>query len=84
MSSIWQLQEAKSRLSEVVDDALLHGPQIITRRGVETAVLLSYAEYRRLLLERKPLSEFFRSSPLAEAALELSRDESLDRDTPAL
>lgn len=59
MRPIGKLHEAKSRLSEVVDDALLPGPQIITRRGVETAVLLSYAEYRRLLLKRKPLSEFF-------------------------
>ena len=34
----WQLQEAKNQLSEVVEQALKTGPQIITRRGVDTAV----------------------------------------------
>ena len=28
-----QLQEAKSKFSEVIDEALSEGPQIITRRG---------------------------------------------------
>ncbi len=44
----WQLQEAKARLSEVVDTAAKKGPQVITRRGVETAVLVSIQEWRRM------------------------------------
>ena len=43
--------KAKNRLSEVVDKAIDQGPQVITRRGVETAVVLSFDDYRRL---RKP------------------------------
>lgn len=70
----WQLQEAKSKLSEVVDDALNHGPQVITRRGADTVVVLSYAEYRKMVLAQKPLSAFFRESPLAEHDLDLTRD----------
>ena len=37
---VWQLQDAKSRLGEVVDEAEKHGPQVIRRRGVEAAVVL--------------------------------------------
>jgi antitoxin Phd len=80
MARVWQLQEAKNRLSEVVEEALQHGPQVITRRGKETAILLSYAEYRRMLLGQEKLSEFFRSSPLAGVDLDLTRDNSPTRD----
>lgn len=76
MSRLWQLQEAKSRLSEVIDEALREGPQVITRRGVETAVLLSYAEYQKMLSSQSKLSDFFRQSPLVGAELDLSRDTS--------
>jgi antitoxin Phd len=44
----WQLQEAKARFSEVVDTAAKKGPQIITRHGVEAAVLVSITEWRRM------------------------------------
>ena len=76
MTRTWQLQEAKNKFSEVVEEALKHGPQVITRRGVETAIVLSYAEYRKLALNQKKLSDFFRESPLAEVDLDLSRDTS--------
>ena len=76
MSRVWQLQEAKNKFSEVVDEALTHGPQVITKRGVEAVIVLSYAEYRTMLLNQKKLSTFFRESPLADAELDLSRDTS--------
>ena len=44
----WQLQEAKSRFSEVVDLSLKEGPQMVTRRGQEAVVILSSHEYRRM------------------------------------
>jgi len=69
----WQLQEAKNKLSEVVDEALTNGPQIITKRGIDTVIVLSYAEYRKMLRVKQPLSAFFRDSPLAEASLDLTR-----------
>jgi antitoxin Phd len=43
----WQLQEAKAKLSEVIDTARKHGPQIITQRGVETAVIVPIDEWKR-------------------------------------
>jgi prevent-host-death family protein len=44
----WQLQEAKQKLSTVVDRALSEGPQTITRHGVETAVVVSVEQFRKL------------------------------------
>jgi len=65
----WQLQEAKARFSEVVEASLKEGPQVITRRGQETAVLVSAEEGKRvrgqaqrglkeLLLEKEGRGEF--------------------------
>ncbi|MDD9963613.1 MAG: type II toxin-antitoxin system Phd/YefM family antitoxin [Gammaproteobacteria bacterium] len=48
MTGIWQIQEAKARFSEFVSASLKEGPQVVTRRGVETAVLVPIAEWRRL------------------------------------
>jgi prevent-host-death family protein len=44
----WQLQDAKSRFSELIDDTLEMGPQVVTRRGVDTAVVLSVDEWKKL------------------------------------
>lgn len=71
--TVWQLQEAKNKFSEVVDHALKQGPQIITRRGVEAVIVLSYQEYRKLLLSHNKLSDFFHDSPLAGVKLDLKR-----------
>jgi antitoxin Phd len=80
MIQTWQLQEAKNKLSRVIDDAINSGPQIITRRGVEVAVVLSYEEYKRMIGAKQSLSEFLRKSPLAEVDLDLVRDKSKARD----
>ena len=47
----WQLQDAKSRFSELIDDTLEKGPQVVTRRGIDTAVVISIDEWRRLKKE---------------------------------
>jgi prevent-host-death family protein len=76
MTQTWQMQEAKNKLSQVVDSAVKSGPQIITRRGVEVAIVISYAEYRKMISSRGSLSDFFRESPLAGIELDLERDRS--------
>jgi prevent-host-death family protein len=76
MARVWQIQEAKNKFSEVVDAAIKHGPQVITKLGVETVIVLSYAEYRKVMLNQKKLSDFFRESPLAKVDLDLRRDKS--------
>jgi len=44
----WQVQEAKARFSELLETSLRDGPQVVTRRGVETAVIVPYAEWQRI------------------------------------
>jgi prevent-host-death family protein len=41
----WKLQDAKARFSEVVDRALDDGPQVVTRHGENTVVLVAYREF---------------------------------------
>jgi len=60
----WQLQEAKNKLSQVVEDAVRDGPQVITRHGVEVAIVISFAEYQKMIASKGKLSAFFRDSPL--------------------
>ena len=79
MTGVWPIQEARNKLYEVIREALERGPQVITRRGVKTAVVLSYAQYRKTLLSQGSLSEFFRDSPLAGVDLDLKRDTSPTR-----
>ena len=78
----WQMQEAKSRLSEVVKDAEREGPQEITVHGRPVAVVLSRADYDRLAGTGESLVAFMRRSPLAGAEdLDFARDWSLTRET---
>ena len=63
----WQLQEAKAKLSEVIDTAEKKGPQIITRRGVKAAVILPFDEWERTQTAKKrSLLEILRSGPQGE------------------
>ena len=82
MNRVWQLQEAKNKLSEVVDEALRHGPQVTTKRGVQVAIVVSYSEFAKMKQGETKLSEFFRRSPLAGVPLE--RDKSSTRSDLAL
>ncbi len=50
----WQLQEAKARFTAFLNAALRKGPQIVTRRGVETAVLVPIEDWRRLQQVSRP------------------------------
>ena len=54
MAAAWQLQDAKARFSEFLEKSLKEGPQIVTRRGVETAVLVPIDEWRRLTQKSRP------------------------------
>lgn len=81
---LWPVQQARARLSQLIDEVLAGGPQRISRRGKDVAVLISAAEYDRLSKPRESLVEFFRNSPLAEAMaedeLDFERDRSPIRD----
>ena len=76
----WQLQDAKNRFSEMVNKALKNGPQVVTRHGVESVVIISVAEYRRLLRPKTNLVSFFKNSALYNIEIDLSRNKDLPRE----
>jgi prevent-host-death family protein len=84
MIQTWQLQEAKNKFSQVVENAINSGPQIITKRGAEVAVVISCAEYQKMIAARGNLSDFFRESPLVGIDLDLTRDTSKARSDAEL
>jgi prevent-host-death family protein len=50
----WPVQDAKARFSEFLEKCLTEGPQMVTRRGTETAVLVPADEWRRLHASARP------------------------------
>ena len=50
----WQVQDAKARFSEFLDATIKKGPQVVTRRGIETAVLVPIGEWNRLQKAARP------------------------------
>jgi antitoxin Phd len=44
----WPVQDAKARFSELLEASLTKGPQIVTRGGVEMAVLVRVDQWRQL------------------------------------
>ncbi|MFY9676604.1 MAG: type II toxin-antitoxin system Phd/YefM family antitoxin [Terriglobales bacterium] len=50
----WQLQDAKARFSELVDATIKKGPQVVTRRGIETVVVVPIEEWNRLKAAARP------------------------------
>ena len=69
----WTVAEAKSKLSEVIDQALSQGPQVVTRSGRKAVVIVAAEEWDRKTRRRGNLAEFFAASPLGESGLEVQR-----------
>jgi prevent-host-death family protein len=79
----WQMQDAKARLAELIRRAAAEGPQIVTHRGVDSAVVISVEEYRRLETTRPSFSEHLLGGPkLDDEAIEMinHRTSDLGRD----
>ncbi len=76
----WQLQEAKSKFSQLVEDAMHKEPQIVTKHGDKAVVVLSFEEYIKITKPKTDLVKFLRESPLAEVALEITRNKDISRD----
>ena len=54
MTRAWQAREAKVRFSAFIEATVDEGPQIVTRHGIETAVLLPIAQWREMQKSEKP------------------------------
>jgi prevent-host-death family protein len=73
----WKLEDAKARLSQVVRLAATNGPQLVTVRGKEAAIILAPEQYRQLLPKpkgHKPLVQFLRGLGLDSLDLKRERD----------
>jgi antitoxin Phd len=77
----WKLEDAKARFSEVVRLAATRGPQLVTVRGKEAAVILSPSEFQRLqpTRKKKPLVDFLQELRLGD--IPLVREIDRGRDT---
>lgn len=80
MHTPWQLQEAKNRFSEVVDEALAHGPQTVTRHGREVVVVMSMEDYRRMSQPKGTLLQALQVPADYAVVLDISRSGEPPRD----
>ena len=62
MKRIWQIQEAKNQLSQVVEEALKHGTQTITRHGKPVVMVVAAETYGQMKPRRK-IVDVLRSCP---------------------
>ena len=74
MAKEWQLQEAKARLSEVIDESIRRGPQTVTRHGRPVALVVGTDDFRRLSRTGRDFKAFLRGAPLCGLNLMRSHD----------
>lgn len=67
---VWSVADAKAHFSELLDQAI-HGPQAITHRGEQIAVVMSTEQRSREANRSGSLAEFFAESPLRDSGLEI-------------
>ena len=81
----WPVQDAKARFSEFLDACLADGPQMVTRRGAEAAVLVPAAQWHRLHAANKPsLKELLLSDAARGDLLVPPRGSARRRPVPAI
>lgn len=78
----WPVQDAKARFSEFLDACIAEGPQMVTRRGTEAAVLVPIAEWNRLQASARPSLKQLLLSDVARTDLPLPERGKARRRTP--
>ena len=79
----WSVQDAKARFSEFLDTCLEEGPQVVTRRGAEAAVLIPMREWTRLQASARPSLKDLLMTDHARGDLDLPPRGQLRRRQPA-
>ena len=74
----WQIQEAKAKFSELVQKAIDEGPQTVSRRGKDVAVVLSAEEFELMKKRQVDFKELLAAAPLE--GIDLERDKSMPRE----
>lgn len=78
----WPVQDAKAHFSELLNTCINEGPQMVTRRGEEAAVLVSIAEWRQLYHAARPSLKSLLLSEKGRTELTLPKRGSAKRRTP--
>jgi prevent-host-death family protein len=79
---VWPVQDAKARFSEFLEASLTEGPQIVSRRGVEAAVLIPMQEWLSLRERARPGLKALLLAPRARGELNIPPRGKLRRRTP--
>lgn len=74
----WSLQNAKARFSELVNVCIAKGPQVVTRHGKPTVVLVPAADYLAYSTPSTGLKDFLLSAPRVDLEIDRSRDTGRD------
>jgi prevent-host-death family protein len=82
MKKTWQVQDAKARFSEFLKASLTEGPQVVTLRGVEAAVLLPVSEWRDLRERARPSLKSLLLAPAPSGDLNIPPRGGRQRRTP--
>ena len=78
----WAVQDAKARFSEFLEACLANGPQLVTKRGAQAAVLVPVQEWQRLSEAVRPSLKALLLSDNARAELQLPARGQAKRRTP--
>jgi len=77
----WQLQTAKNKFSEVVNNALDGRAQLVTKNGKPAVYVVSAAQYERLHeVQKVPLKKLLLSRPHKEIELDIDRQTDSGRE----
>ena len=83
MRNTWQAREAKARFSELLRKSFAEGPQIVTHRGVETAVVVPIEQWRRMeRASRRSIKEWLLAPEARTETLVRPRERSSGRPPP--
>lgn len=78
----WAVQDAKAKFSEFLKASVDQGPQVVTNRGEETAVLIPIGEYKRLKDSARPNLKEWLLSPTPKFDIPLRPRKSYNKRPP--
>jgi prevent-host-death family protein len=79
---VWPVQDAKARFSELLDTCLREGPQMVTKRGAEAAVLVPARDWQRLQQAARPTLKELLLAPSPRGELHVPKRGRLKRRRP--
>lgn len=78
----WPVHDAKARFSELLETCLKEGPQLVTKRGADAAVLVPAGEWRNMQRSARPSLKALLLAPSSRGALGLPKRGALRRRIP--